>query len=90
MRIRHHIMINKFDLGLSCGETIVKIYPKVFLEFDFKLTVVFLFCIQYIFPRNLDSGLAQLSNRCRRCPIDISLDIGIWLYSDVNVLLSKK
>ena len=41
------------------------------------------------FPNTLDSGLAKFSNRCRSCPIDISLDIGIWLYSDVNVLSNK-
>ena len=36
-------------------------------------------------PHTLDSGLAQLSNRCRSCPIDISLDIDIWL----NILSNK-
>ena len=41
------------------------------------------------FPNTLDSGLAKFSNNCRRYPIDISLDIGIWLYSDVNVLSNK-
>ena len=32
------------------------------------------------FPNTLDacSGLAQISNRCLRCPIDISIDIRIW------------
>ena len=40
-------------------------------------------------PDTLDSGLAQFSNRRWRCPIDISLVIGIWLYSDVNVLSNK-
>ena len=42
------------------------------------------------FPNTLDCGLAQYSNRCRSYPIDILLDICIWLHSDVNVLSKKK
>ena len=41
------------------------------------------------FPHTFASGLAQLSNRCRWYPIERSLDIGIWLNSDVNVLSKK-
>ena len=42
------------------------------------------------FPHTSDSGLAQCPNRCIICPKDISLDIGICLHSDVNVLSNKK
>ena len=41
------------------------------------------------FPHTLDSGLAQFSNRCLRCPIDITREIGSWLYSDVKLLSNK-
>ena len=42
------------------------------------------------FPNTSDSRLDQFSDICRRCPIDNSLGICIWLYSDVNVLSNKK
>ena len=41
------------------------------------------------FPHTLDEGLAQFSNRYRSYPIDISLDIDISLYGDVNLVPNK-
>ena len=39
-----HIMIN-YRLDFHVVKTNVKLYPKVVLEFDFKLSVAFLFVI---------------------------------------------
>ena len=60
---------------------LVKLYRNTKGEFWKKMNGVVL----YYFPNTLDSGLAQFSNRCRSCPIEISLDIDC----DVNVLTKK-
>ena len=76
--------------NLRCAvlQALMKIYCNTKSEFLNEINDGMLL----YFPHTLDSGLnvAQLLNICRRCTIDISLDIGIWLYSDVNVLSNKK
>ena len=72
--------------NLSCAflfplQALMKIYCNTKSEFFNKINGEILL----YFPHTLDSGLAQFANRCIRCPVDISLDIGICLYSEANV-----
>ena len=72
--LRSHIAFIAVHSGERCGRWASGSLLQTFLIY---------------FPQALDRGLAQFSNWCRSCPLDISLDIGISLYSNVNVLAVK-
>ena len=78
------------NLAMVCFWLLIKIYCTTKREFWNKPTVHFFFFFFFFFFPRFYGYLAKFSTRYKSCLIDISLDTGILLLTDVNIPTNKQ